>query len=275
MIIACDLDGTLTDDQGVISASNASGLRRAKEHGATCVLATSRPSRCLDLPKRQLALFDCVLTCDGAERVSPDPAGVHLPLASAAVQRLSHALRAASITGAYAVEFGTNLGHEDGYTGWPATDTGPRFLTGPLHALCAQGAVARVFFRPDPPNTARAAVEVLAAAAGDDITFVTSEQPESTGLVQISGRAATKGAALRAWLTATRRQGRLIAFGDQLNDLSLLDLADDAFAVGDAHPELLRRYTHLANDDSAAVARAIHRILTPLPRRSSGRPHRS
>ena len=263
MIIACDLDGTLTDHDGVISAQNARSLLWARERGVICVLATSRPSRCLDLPKRQLALFDCVITCDGAERAFPDPAGVWLPMAPGDIDRAGIALQDAGVSGAYAVEFGTGLGHEKGFAGWPATDRGSPFRIGRLEALCRLAPVARVYFRPDASATWGAAADALTTAAGVGITV--SEQTEGRGLVQFTHRRATKGEALRTWLDDTRHKGPLIAFGDQLNDLSLLDLADEAFAVGDAHPALLRRYSHLPNDDGSAVARAIRRVASRRP----------
>jgi hydroxymethylpyrimidine pyrophosphatase-like HAD family hydrolase len=267
MIIACDLDGTLTDGRGVISTQNAAALRRAKERGATCILATSRPSRCLDLPTRQRALFDCIITCDGAERAAPEPTGIHIPLSPSDIDRASRVLKDAHITGAYAVEFGAGLGHEKSYTGWPATDTGVPAQTGSLQELSGRGPVARVFFRPDTQGTAAllAAAAAVTAAAGDSIACSVLEQPESAGLVQFSSRTATKGNAVQAWLVGTGRTGqRLIVFGDQINDLSMLELADDAFAVGDAHPRLRRRYTHLPNADSSAVGREILRMLAPV-----------
>lgn len=263
MIIACDLDGTLTDADGVISAQNARSLLWAKERGAACVLATSRPSRCLDLPKRQVALFDCVITCDGAERAFPDPVGVWPAMAPSDIDRARTALQDAGVSGAYAVEFGTGLGHETGFAGWPATDNGGPFPTGPLEALCRLAPVARVYFRPDASVARGAAADALTTAMGEGITV--SEQTEANGLVRFSHRRATKGEALRTWLEATRREGRLIAFGDELNDLSMLELADEAFAVGDAHPRLLRRYPHLPNDDGSAVARAIRQVASPRP----------
>ncbi|MGD0558523.1 MAG: HAD hydrolase family protein [Streptosporangiaceae bacterium] len=267
MIIACDLDGTLTDGRGVISAENTGALRWAKEHGATCILATSRPSRCLDLPTRQRALFDCIITCDGAERSAPEPTGVHLPLSPSDIHRAWRALQDAHITGAYAVELGTSLGHEESYTGWPATDTGVPARTGPFRELCGQAPVARIFFRPDIQGAAAllATAADLTAAAGDSIACTVWEQPEAASVVQFSSRTATKGNAVRAWLADTGRTAqRLIAFGDQLNDLSMLELADDAFAVGDAHPYLRQRYPHLPNADSAAVGRGIRRMLETM-----------
>lgn len=257
MIIASDLDGTLTDKHGVISAENARALQSAKDRGATCVLATSRPSRCLDLPIEQLALFDCIITCDGAEQAAPEPARIQLPLAPTAIHRSRRALQDARVTGAYAVEFGTSLGHEETYTGWPATDAGASPRTDSLQELCSLGPVARIFFRPDTQHTLLTATACLTAVASHSIAFTILRQPRTDGLVQFSSRNATKGNALRAWMVSTRPKGRLIVFGDQLNDLSMLQLADDAFAVGYAHPCLRRRYTHLPNGDSSAVARAI------------------
>lgn len=261
MIIVCDLDGTLTDASGTISAANVRGLRRARDRGVTCVLATSRPSRCLDLPAEQRAVFDCIITCDGAELTAPAPTAIHLPLSASAVRRAERTLQDARITGAYAVEFGTGLGHDRGYTGWPATDTGVIARVGPLLELSRLAPVARIFFRPDREDDLLPAATCLAASAGDGAAVTVLRQPRAAGLVQLGSRSATKGAALLAWLAGARRTGRLVAFGDQLNDLSMLELADAAFAVGEAHPSLVERYTHLPNGDCAAVARMIEEFL--------------
>lgn len=267
MIIACDLDGTLTDELDVISTENARALRWARQRGAICLLATNRPSRCLDLPAGQRALFDCIITCDGAERAAPEPPQIHAPLSPSDIRRASRALQDAHITGAYAVEFGTSHGHEENFTGWPATDTGVPAWIGSLEELCSREPVARILFRPDAQDTAalQSAVAVLTAAVGDDVACGVSEQPGSIGVARLSSRKATKGDALRAWLAEIGRAGeRLIAFGDQLNDLSMLELADESYAVGEAHPVLRRRYTHLPNADDSAVGRAIHRLFGPL-----------
>ncbi|HEX5116528.1 MAG TPA: HAD hydrolase family protein [Pseudonocardiaceae bacterium] len=257
MIIVCDLDGTLSDASGSISAANAGALRWARERGATCVLATSRPSRCLDLPMEQRALFDCIITCDGAEQVVPEPAGVHLPLPPSAAHRARRTLRDAHIAGTYAVEFGTGLGHEHGYLGWPATDIGVTARVGSLQELCGLGPMARIFFR---PRTQDALFAATACLTDESISVTIMRETQSAGLVQLCSRSATKGNAVRAWLAGTGRSRRLVVFGDQLNDLSMLELADDAMVVGNADPSLRRRFTHLPNDDFAAVARAIRQI---------------
>ena len=145
----------------------------------------------------------------------------------------------------------------------PITDRGGPFRTGPLEALCRLAPVARVYFRPDTTAMCGPAADALITGAGEAITV--SEHTEGTGLVQFTHRKATKGEALRTWLAGTGRKGRLIAFGDQLNDLSMLELADEAFAVGDAHPRLRRLYPHLPNDDGSAVARAIRQVASPRP----------
>jgi len=42
-LIALDVDGTLTDEEGRISAENASAVKAAMESGIQVILATGRP----------------------------------------------------------------------------------------------------------------------------------------------------------------------------------------------------------------------------------------
>ena len=259
MIIACDLDGTLTNRAGIISARNAGALRWAAGRGAACVLATSRPSRCLDLPPSQVALFACVVTCDGAEWSGHRPAEVRAPLSRGDVSLISGKISDAGVPGFYAVEFGAAMHYERGFSGWPATDTGARVGSRPLHDLCAHGPVARLYFRPENPRDGGGLAAAKHAVSGcDGISCTTVEQPAEVGLLQFSSEKATKGDALRTWLDETGlRDQRLVVFGDHLNDLSMLELGDEAFAVGNAHPAVFRRYRHLRNDDESAIARWI------------------
>jgi hydroxymethylpyrimidine pyrophosphatase-like HAD family hydrolase len=269
MIIACDLDGTLTNQEGEISVRNVDALRWASNRGAACVLATSRPSRCLDLPPSQIALFACVVTCDGAEWSGHKPAEVRAPLSRADVSLLSRKISDAGVPGFYAVEFGATMYYEQGFTGWPATDAGAYAGTRSLHDLCVNGSVARIFFRPEQPlDRGSLAAAKQAVSDCDGISCSVVEHPPEFGILQFSGQNATKGDALRTWLEESgRRDERLVVFGDHLNDLSMLELGDEAFAVGNAHPVVCRRYTRLPNDDDSAVARWIFSSIRAQTRR--------
>ncbi|MET8246625.1 Cof-type HAD-IIB family hydrolase [Streptomyces sp. NPDC005202] len=81
--------------------------------------------------------------------------------------------------------------------------------------------------------------------------------------VDVMNRTANKGAALRRLqheLGITPAQ--TMVFGDYLNDLEMLDAAEWAFAMANAHPEVVRRARYLApsNNDNG-VLRTIAGVL--------------
>ncbi|GHI03248.1 hypothetical protein AQI88_01410 [Streptomyces cellostaticus] len=53
-----------------------------------------------------------------------------------------------------------------------------------------------------------------------------------------------------------------MVFGDCLDDLEMFDAAEWSFAMGGAHPEVLRRARHLApSDHDNGVLRTIPRVI--------------
>lgn len=263
MIVATDLDGTLTGASEHITPGNADALSIARARGVPCVLATARPSRCVDAELDRLDLFDAVITCNGAERVTPHGATMLAPLHRTHIVAVAAVLRRHAIAGSFAFEYGGILGHEAGYRGWPATDTGTEVVVDSFAALRTRGECARLLFRPDEAER-DGVVALLESEFGRELTVTDADSAGRRCLVEISSSAATKGNALMGWLKETKREHEeLVAFGDQLNDLSMLRIADRAFAVGHAHPGIAMRFPSLPNDDGTGVGRCLLGGLLP------------
>lgn len=72
--------------------------------------------------------------------------------------------------------------------------------------------------------------------------------------LEIMPRGATKAAAIRA-LKAELGCDRVVCFGDSVNDCSMFEVADEAYAVSGAHEELMRLATAVIDDgDNDGVA---------------------
>ncbi|MGW3957458.1 HAD hydrolase family protein [Streptomyces sp. NPDC004752] len=271
MIIATDLDGTLTGDGDRITPENIQAIEMAKRYGVTCVLATGRPSRCLNPERDRLDLFDAVITCNGAERMLTFGSRLFAPLSPIHISAVAAALRGHAIAGAFAFEFGESVGFEPHYGGWPANDIGTTAVVAPFAALQVHGDCGRLLFLPDDAECDQI-VALLEEDLGEAVSVTHSNPLGRRGPIEISSASATKGNALAAWLKESGREGeQLIAFGDQLNDLSMLRIADQAFVVGPAHPRLAELFSHLPNDAGTGVARyVLDGLLAPFRRDSHG-----
>ena len=127
--------------------------------------------------------------------------------------------------------------------------------------------VGRGTIGPDPtsPRTDTPPVDALltqALAALNGLATVTHSNPNDT-LLEVSAAGITKATALEH-LSAQHGvvAAQVVAFGDQLNDLPMLQWAGRAIAVANAHPAVLAavsEHTESVHDDG--VAHALHRIL--------------
>lgn len=66
--------------------------------------------------------------------------------------------------------------------------------------------------------------------------------------LEMMPRGATKAAAIRALMTELGYE-RVVCFGDSINDRSMFEIADEAYAVGGSHPELLPFATAVIGDN--------------------------
>lgn len=95
------------------------------------------------------------------------------------------------------------------------------------------------------------------------VSVTHSNRPDTAGPIEIGDVEATKGASVaRASAQLGFAPPDIVAFGDQLNDLSLLSMAGRAFVVGDSHHIALDRFTRFDNTEGDAVGRW---VLSQLP----------
>jgi hydroxymethylpyrimidine pyrophosphatase-like HAD family hydrolase len=177
------------------------------------------------------------------------------PLAVEAALTVVELLRAALPGVAFAVESESGFRREPGYRNpWDPGDyreaSAEELLDGPMIKLLAQHADL------DADRFLKLAREV----AGEYAEFTHSSR---IGLLEISATGVSKATALARFC---ERRGidvsEVIAFGDMPNDLPLLAWAGTAYAVANAHPEVLAAVdNHIPANDDDGVAQVLEAVF--------------
>lgn len=269
-LIALDLDGTLLTTEKVLSPENEAALRRAAEAGIEIVPATGRFYSAIPESVRGLPYIRYAITINGAQIWDA---------------REGRSLYRAEIPWQRAVELMGRLDslpviydcYMDNW-GWISRDHQARAadfaphrhslellqkLRTPVPELKAHLAATRhdvqkvmMFFRD--PALRLAAMEDLAQRFPD--LAVTSSIPMN---IELNSRDATKGAALErlaALLGIPRAE--TVAFGDDLNDVTMLRAAGIGVAMGNAGPEARAAADRItASCDENGVAKALEILL--------------
>lgn len=252
-LIATDLDGTLVRSDGTVSARTIATLGRARDAGATLVLATGRPPRWLGdvaaaIGHRGIAICaNGALTYDlGAERIVAQRLIPATALA-AAIRRLAEVLPDAG----FAVERSDGLHYEPRYleVSGPIPDGHPHAGRDEL----ATRPCAKLLCR-DPLLDTDTLLTMAEEALG---RLVTVTHSNGKRLVEASAPGVSKATTLaRLCARLGIDSSQVVAFGDMPNDLPMLAWAGAAYAVAGAHPRVLAavsRHTAAADDDGVAV----------------------
>lgn len=253
-LIAVDLDGTLVGAGFAISGRSALVLRRAAAAGATVVLVTGRAVRRLSRVYAELDAPYLAVCTNGAVVYDPsnDACRACQPLEPAQVREVCRRLRARvpSVVFAAEVDAGRRLLHEPAWHVRHPDSSATRAVT--LDELVDRQ-VVKLSARAagyDPDSFNRRVIDEV----GD---LVEAARPGYGGLVEMTQRSVTKGAALAALAAEMGLSAAdALAFGDMPNDLSMLRWAGRSVAVANAHPEVraAAAETTLSNvDDGVAV----------------------
>ena len=269
-LIALDLDGTLLGSDKQLSAENAAALERAAKEGIEIVPATGRFYRGMPQNVRELPYVRYVITVNGAQVFDvarqQTVCGSEIPWkrAVAVMERLDE------LDVIYDC-------YQDGW-GWMTQafyDKAEQFAAH-IHSLemirnlrtpvpelkaCLKERARdvqkiQIFFR-DMEKRAEA-LQALPEAF-PDLVVTTS----IVNNIEINSREATKGVALQklaAYLGIPIAQ--TMAFGDDRNDISMLEEAGIGVAMGNAGEEVKRAADYVTDDcDHSGVARAIQHFL--------------
>jgi Cof subfamily protein (haloacid dehalogenase superfamily) len=250
-LVATDLDGTLLDSAGRVSARTRAVLDELDADGVPVVFTTGRPVRWMEELWDAVGGHGLAICSNGAVvyDVARREVREHRPVARQVGLALAEAVRAAVPGTTFAIE------HTEGWASEDAFPTHPDDL-----AERTRGAWEDIF-RDDVVKVLAVHRDLdpedfweqVARAVGDAAVTTWSS---SFALVEISAAGVTKASTLES-LAAEMGVGPadVVAFGDMPNDLPMLEWAGTSYAMANAHRSVLDLADHRApsNDDDGVA----------------------
>ena len=269
-IVSLDLDGTLLDSQKRLSPRNRAALERVAAKGVHVVPTTGRFFGMMPAVVRELPFVRYAITINGAQVYDreTDAAIVREEMPVAEAIEIMEMLDAHDVIydcyrqnwgwmteslQAKAADYATDEHYLKMVREFrrPVTD-----LKAHLRGTAAEGGVQKVmlFSRRDDPSAAElAAIGREMAARFPDIKVTAS----TWNNFEFNAAAANKGNALRRFAEHLGLSlANCAAFGDGLNDLSMVEAAGVGVAMDNAVPEVKRAASRLApsNDEDGVAA---------------------
>jgi len=261
-LVASDVDGTLTHADGSVSARSAAALRAARKAGLLVVLVTGRPPRWVwEFAKQRVA--DLAICANGAlvYDLCLDKLTLERPIPGEVLRRLVADLREAAPGIVFAAESGFQFCREPDYEIASDHTEGDAPIIGDALTF-AEHRVAKLLARH--PQVQQKLLVSLAEAVASGDAEVTRSGPE---LVEISAASVTKATTMA--LVCDERgvaAAQVLAFGDMVNDVSLLEWAGHGVAVAGAHPDLLAVADEVtASAENDGVAAYLEKLLELEP----------
>ncbi|MBS2940086.1 HAD family phosphatase [Nocardioides sp. J2M5] len=255
-LVATDLDGTLLDAHGRVSARTRGVLDALDARGVPVVFTTGRPVRWME------ELWDAVgghglaicsnggIVYDVARRAVRDVSVVPREVGLELAERVRRAVPGTS----FAVEHTSGWAREDAFPRHPDDRDSRR---GTWESIYTDDVVKVLATHPD--LEAEDFWRRVEDAVGD---LVTTTWSSSFALVEISAAGVTKATTLAVVAEELGLDaGDVVAFGDMPNDLPMLEWAGTSYAMANAHATVREVADHLAprhDEDGVAV------VLTEL-----------
>ncbi len=262
--IAFDLDDTLLHDDGSISPYTLSVLRRAAEKGIRIIPASGRTSSSMGVKVDLIGCASCYVCCNGAEVRTTEHKAIMQELLPADLAReiaiwagdndiYAHVYDEArfyySKDCAYAQAYRQATG-----TSYRRVPDLPAFITQPTPKLLMIDDAQRI-----------ARLHMIAQEKWGHVAAITRSKPY---FLEFNPRQATKGNALR-WCAEHLgfSMGSTMAFGDSLNDLSMLEAAGHGVAMANAWEEVKARIpaTCRSNEEDGVARYIAQHVLKEDP----------
>ncbi|MFF7726265.1 HAD hydrolase family protein [Streptomyces sp. NPDC008001] len=263
-LIATDLDGTLLRDDKTVSERTVAALAAAEAAGIEVFFVTGRPARWMDVVSDHVHGHGLAICANGAAVVDLRDGArfvdIH-PLGSADALAIVHAVRAAAPGSSFAVERTSGFHYEPAY---PPFFLDPCAVVAPAEKLLGEdsGYTEPIIklLASHPELGPDEFLSIARAAAGAHGSFTRSSP---TALLEISGLGVSKASTLaRCCAERGISPEEVVAFGDMPNDLEMLGWAGTAYAMANAHPDVLAVTAHhTAANSEDGVAMVIEQIL--------------
>jgi Cof subfamily protein (haloacid dehalogenase superfamily) len=263
-LIATDLDGTLLCSDGTVSVRTQAALALAEEAGISIVFVTGRPPRWMESLTEHIGRHGVAICSNGGAvyDVRRKELVESFPLRAEDSLALVASLRTELPGASFAFEYPSGFSHEPGYDS-PMWDADAVQHVAPAEEFLATADAHSVFkllvkvpgLDPD---------EMLRRACG--VASGLAEITRSSPMLEISALGVSKATTLARWCAERGiTADQVVAFGDMPNDLPMLAWAGRAYAVANAHPEVLAATTLRAGDhDEDGVAAVIEALTRPV-----------
>jgi Cof subfamily protein (haloacid dehalogenase superfamily) len=263
-LIACDVDGTLFDDDETITPRTRDAVRAAVAAGANFVVATGRPPRWIRPIVDELGFAPMAVCANGAVIYDPAtdrvvsartlPVDALAELAELAIRVIPGAGLAVERIGRSAhdtatPQFVSSPGYEHAWLNPDNTEVSIEdLLSAPAIKLLIRQAGAR--------SADMAAALAKHVGLEGDITYSTNN-----GLVEILPLGISKATGIAEIAKPLEIvSGQVVAFGDMPNDLPMLRWAGHGVAMGNAHPDVLAIANEVtARNSEDGVGRVLER----------------
>ncbi len=259
-LIALDLDGTLVHDATHIPEANLRAVRRAMERGVMVAIATGRMHSSAETFVAHLGLEGTpLISYNGAMvRVPGDPEPLlHVPVpADLAAELVRHAVDEWYHLN-YFLDDVLYVTHMDHWSRLYYRRTGNYpVLAGDLRRFAGQSPTKLLIAAK--PEEVPALLAKEQALYGDRL-YVTRSMPE---YIEFLNPEATKGAALR-WLAGHLglERSQVMAMGDMLNDLPMIEWAGIGVAMPEAEELVRAAADYIPDSPEEGVAEAIAKFV--------------
>ncbi|MDH6703785.1 hydroxymethylpyrimidine pyrophosphatase-like HAD family hydrolase [Kitasatospora sp. MAA19] len=269
-LIATDLDGTLLCAGGTVSERTAAALAAAEAAGVQVVFVTGRPPRWMQQVSAHTGGHGVAICSNGGAVVDVRRGELleSFPLPAETALAVIEVLRAKLPGTAFAFEYPAGFAREPGYEVpmWGEEEDHP---VGPAEELLGTGGPVRGLFKLLAKHPDLDPDKLLGEAreAAGHLAEITRSAP--IPLLEISAPGVTKASTLAHWCAGHGiDRSEVVAFGDMPNDLEMLDWAGTAYAVANAHPQVLAAVPlHTVSNEQDGVAAVLEELLR-LPRQA-------
>jgi Cof subfamily protein (haloacid dehalogenase superfamily) len=263
-LIACDVDGTLINEDEEVTARTRTAVRAAIDAGVLFVLATGRPPRWIPPVVDGLGFAPLAVCANGAVIYDPETdrvlsartlsVGALCELAEIATRVIPDAGLAVERVGASAhdsatPQFVSSPGYEHAWLNPDNTEVS-------MDDLLSSPAIKLLVRRAGANSADMAAALAKHVGVHGDITYSTNN-----GLVEIVPPGVNKGAGIAEIAEPLGiTDADWVAFGDMPNDVPMLRRAGLGVAMGNAHPEAIAAADEITTTNADdGVARVLER----------------
>lgn len=262
-VIATDLDGTFLTDDNRVPEINARAVQVAAGRGIPTIYASGRPVRWFNVLDGLAETHGWAVAANGAVTYDLGNRRVaHVrAMEPVLIAEVAQEIRRVLPTARFAVEYLREWGAEPHYLHPAQTQ-----LRAPMAELLEREPVVK--FLVVDPGTPTDELAALVAGLTDERLTVTFSHVSQAGMLELSAAGVSKALALAELLDDLGvPASRMVAFGDMPNDLPMLGLAGQGYAMSRSHPSVIAAGYPVAGDNNdGGVGRTVLQLLgEPTP----------